>query len=113
MRSTPMRPARRLAALAAAVAVAFAACGGDDDDDAADPATSTATAGASTPVDGSAAGSSSTPSAGSGAGTTAPAFADEEPVEGGDLRVVYSSNPSSLDPVQGGSGGDHVSLYLF
>ena len=44
---------------------------------------------------------------------TTPVFADGEPVEGGDLRVVYSSNPSSLDPVQGGSGGDHVSLYLF
>ena len=28
-------------------------------------------------------------------------------------HVVYSSNPSALDPVQGGSGGDHVSLYLF
>ncbi len=53
-----------------------------------------------------------TPAGGSSAETT-PVFADGEPVEGGDLRVVYSSNPSSLDPVQGGSGGDHVSLYLF
>jgi ABC-type transport system substrate-binding protein len=46
-----------------------------------------------------------------GGGTTAPSGGDSKPISGGTLRMVHVSNPSSLDPHTGGSGGDHVSLY--
>ncbi len=68
------------------VALLVAACGSSDDADSGAPE-STGGAAAST-----------TEAAG-------------EPVRGGDLRVVHTANPSSLDPIGGGSGGDHVSLY--
>ena len=107
MQSTPVRRRRRLAGTVVAI-VLLAACGGDDDDADGGTAPSAPPAGStsgSTPgsVEGSGQGSAvgSTPTSGG------------EPVDGGTLRVVYSSNPSSLDPVQGGSGGDHVTLYLF
>jgi ABC-type transport system substrate-binding protein len=111
MHVLPARARRRLVAGLALCAIAVAACGGDDDDDAgeaggsAPPATESSGSVAATTGSGSAPGSTAAP-----AGTTA---ADDEAVDGGDLRVVYSSNPSSLDPVQGGSGGDHVTLFLF
>ena len=44
-------------------------------------------------------------------GMTRPAFADEEAVKGGILRVAAPFNPSSLDPVTSGAGSDHMILY--
>jgi peptide/nickel transport system substrate-binding protein len=116
MRSaSPRASRRRLTGALALCALVLAACGGDDDDDAADPTTPSVSAAGSTQPSGSAPPDGSTP-AGSTPGTTPGSAAGPdggEAVDGGTLRVVYSSNPSSLDPVQGGSGGDHVSLYLF
>jgi peptide/nickel transport system permease protein/peptide/nickel transport system substrate-binding protein len=110
MRSTSTRAARRLAGAAAVCAVLLAACGGDDDDD-------DASAGAGSAETEATSSTGSSPADGSTVGSEAPSGpttdAEGDPVDGGTLRVVYSSNPSSLDPVQGGSGGDHVSLYLF
>lgn len=34
-----------------------------------------------------------------------------DPVSGGELRIAYSLSPSSLDPLRGGAGSDHVMLY--
>lgn len=42
---------------------------------------------------------------------TPSAFAQSTPRKGGILKVVAPSNPSSLDPVTGGQGGDHAFLY--
>ncbi len=50
--------------------------------------------------------------AGSAALAAVPALrAKAEPRRGGTLRVAYWNNPSSLDPMTGTSGGDHVYLY--
>ena len=46
-----------------------------------------------------------------GPDVTDAAAATGTPVEGGELRVVAPVEPSSLDPVTGVSGGDHMSLY--
>lgn len=53
---------------------------------------------------------------GSGGSTTgsgdAPKSTDYgKPVSGGDLVAVQTVSPTSLDPIVGGSGGDHVSLW--
>jgi peptide/nickel transport system substrate-binding protein len=40
--------------------------------------------------------------------TAAPA---NQPKAGGKVTVIHVSNPSSLDPITGGSGNDHMSLY--
>ena len=32
---------------------------------------------------------------------------------GGKLTAIHVSNPSSLDPILGNSGNDHMSLYPF
>ncbi|WP_153505964.1 ABC transporter substrate-binding protein [Cumulibacter manganitolerans] len=34
-----------------------------------------------------------------------------DPVSGGELRIGYALSPSSLDPLRGGAGSDHVTLY--
>jgi len=50
-----------------------------------------------------------------GAGTLMAAGSDataqRTPLKGGVLRVSSLANPSSLDPVTGGSGVDHIYLY--
>ena len=46
-----------------------------------------------------------------GPDVTDAAAATGTPVEGGELRVVAPVEPSSLDPITGVSGGDHMSLY--
>jgi peptide/nickel transport system substrate-binding protein len=95
-RSTARRRRRTAAPALLAVALGLAACGSDDGDDAAQP-----DAGADTSAPGTASGSA-----------TAPSSADAgQPVSGGDLTVLHVSSPSSLDPVSGGSGHDHLSLY--
>jgi len=40
-----------------------------------------------------------------------PAFAQETPHKGGVLKVSAAANPSSLDPMTGGSGADHSFLW--
>ncbi|MPY95797.1 MAG: hypothetical protein GEV08_22905 [Acidimicrobiia bacterium] len=79
-----LRIDRRWPALLAVLCLAAAACGGSDD------------SGGQSALEG---------------GATTAAEDVGEPVQGGNLRVVHYSNPSSLDPIAGGSGGDHVSLY--
>lgn len=44
-------------------------------------------------------------------GTVRRAYASEEAVKGGVLRVAAPFNPSSLDPVTSGAGSDHMILY--
>jgi ABC-type transport system substrate-binding protein len=77
---------RALAAMAAAFAVTLAACGG----------------GSSSPD--TTAGPGTTAAGGGGTETTAPA-------QGGTLRVVHPTAPTTLDPAAGNSGFDHIYLY--
>ena len=49
--------------------------------------------------------------AGLGATLAAPAWAASEPRRGGVLRVAAPTNPSSLDPIAGTAGSDHIYLY--
>jgi ABC-type transport system substrate-binding protein len=107
MHTVPARAGRRLAAGLVLSALTLGACGGDDDAGGDDPPAATAATDATAAPDDPAGTTAET------AGTAAGGDGEGEPVPGGDLRVVYSSNPSSLDPIQGGSGGDHVTLFLF
>jgi ABC-type transport system substrate-binding protein len=88
---------RRAGLLVVAAALALAACGGDDDDAGGNAPTPTAAA------TGGAA--SSGPASGATVAETG------EPTSGGTLRVAVAVDPSSLDPQQGPSGSDHVTLY--
>lgn len=77
---------RALAAAAAALAVTLAACGGG----------------------------SSSPDTTGGPGTTAAGGGGTEttvPAQGGTLRVVHPTAPTTLDPAAGNSGFDHIYLY--
>jgi peptide/nickel transport system permease protein/peptide/nickel transport system substrate-binding protein len=85
-------------ALLVAFALGVAACGSDDGDE-----------GSATTEGGTATPSSDATSA---PGSTSPERpAEGEPVSGGELTVLHVSSPASLDPVSGGSGHDHLSLY--
>lgn len=88
--------------LAFALAVTAAACGGDDDDDdaVADATTTPAAAATSSATD---------PPAGPDATGTTPGSA--APVSGGEITVIAPTDASSLDPISGNSGNDHMLLY--
>jgi ABC-type transport system substrate-binding protein len=88
------------ALLVAALGLA-AACGDDDDD--ASPAASSEPS----PDESSAPGT--TPA--SDAPTSAPTSEAGAPVQGGEITVLHPTDSSSLDPVSGNSGNDHMSLY--
>jgi ABC-type transport system substrate-binding protein len=78
-----------------------AACGGDDDDDASD-----------TSADAPSETSSGTDAAPApGPSTSAATEDDGSPVEGGEITVLHPTDSSSLDPISGNSGNDHMSLY--
>jgi len=90
------------APLLAFALVAAASCGGDDDDTSpdtsGDAAVATSSAGDATPgSDGTAASVTATGS--------------EAPVQGGEITVIHPTDSSSLDPISGNSGNDHMSLY--
>jgi peptide/nickel transport system permease protein/peptide/nickel transport system substrate-binding protein len=85
-------------ALLVALALGAAACGSDGGDEGSG---STEPAGDSTPSSDS----------GSPSGTSPEQPSEGEPVLGGEMTVLHVSSPSSLDPVSGGSGHDHMSLY--
>jgi ABC-type transport system substrate-binding protein len=87
--------------LALALVVTAAACGGDDDDDDAASVASTA------PADATSAGTD--PPA--GADTTAATSDSAAPVAGGEITVIAPTDASSLDPISGNSGNDHMLLY--
>ena len=63
-----------------------------------------------TTTDGSSEGSASPTTASSGT-TTGSAAPQGDPVTGGELTIGNPLTPSNLDPISGGSGGDHQSLY--
>src|SRR5215207_2866064 len=96
LRSGNHRVTRRgITAVLLAGALIAAGCGDDDDDVAGVPDTGGAgTATAETEEGGEEGG-------------------EEQPQTGGELTVIHVSNPSSLDPITGGSGNDHMSLYPF
>ncbi|MFV0260621.1 MAG: ABC transporter substrate-binding protein, partial [Acidimicrobiales bacterium] len=60
--------------------------------------------------DGTATGGDGATAEGPGTSISTPE-AQGDPVSGGTATIIHQANPSSLDPVTGGSGGDHVSLY--
>ena len=92
--------------LALAVVVA-AACGGDDDDAAPD-ASSEEPAATESVTDASPATDSTATTPGATSQTGSPS---ETPVEGGEITVIHPTDSSSLDPISGNSGNDHMSLY--
>lgn len=97
VRTTRTDHSRRRSASAltiGALLLAAVTCGGDDDDATTDG--TAATDDTATPVDGS-----------TGSEPTVPAV----PQQGGTLRYASVSEPTTLDPHKGTSGGDHVSLY--
>jgi len=104
-------PVRTLPAALVALALAVAsACGGDDDDDADSDVADTP--GATSAVTSGDTGDSAAPaSTVSEEGDDGDAADDGEPVAGGEIVVLYGADPSTLDPVPGNSGGDHMSLY--
>jgi ABC-type transport system substrate-binding protein len=122
MHPEPWRSNRReaLGALLGLVLLA-AGCSSDSKSDGNSAPTIAAGGGATTSAGGSTATSGSTAGSGTAAGTTAaggstaPAstVAGGAPVEGGTLTAIHVSNPSTLDPIRGNSGNDHVSLYPF
>jgi ABC-type transport system substrate-binding protein len=87
--------------VAIALAVTAVACGGDDDDGdvEAPPSAPTVAAGDTSPTTEGSAGADTT-TADSGA-----------PVVGGELTVIAPTDASSLDPISGNSGNDHMLLY--
>jgi ABC-type transport system substrate-binding protein len=100
-----MRTAIRHRTWTAAVlasALAFAAACGDDDAAAPD-------ASADQPV-ATSTGSGAAPGTDSSAGSVATSGPDA-PVAGGEITVIHVTDSSSLDPISGNSGNDHMSLY--
>lgn len=106
MNPDPWRPNRRelLAAIGgiSGLTLLAAACSSDSKSDSGTAAPGTSGATATTVAGG----------AGSLPATTAGGAADA-PVSGGQFTAIHVSNPSTLDPIQGNSGNDHVSLYPF
>jgi peptide/nickel transport system substrate-binding protein len=109
--------------LVLALGIAAAACGGDDDD--ASDASGVAAVATSAGTEPSA-GPTATDQPASGAtepaasDATEPAAAADttagtpgagEPTPGGEITVVVPTDASSLDPISGVSGNDHMSLY--
>jgi len=96
------RHGRTVSSVVLALALVAAACGDDDDDDAASDATDPpAATSAGTSGDGDDAPSD----------TTGGGDAEGEPVPGGEIVVIHVTDSSSLDPISGNSGNDHMSLY--
>jgi peptide/nickel transport system substrate-binding protein len=99
---TPFRH-RTLTASMLALALAFAAAACGDDDDAAPDASSDEPVATSS-------GSGAAPTTGSSAGSVATSGTGA-PVSGGEITVIHVTDSSSLDPISGNSGNDHMSLY--
>ncbi len=85
-----------------ALALAFAAACGDDDDAAPDASNDQPVA--------TSADSGAAPGTDSSAGSVATSGTDA-PVTGGEITVIHVTDSSSLDPISGNSGNDHMSLY--
>ncbi|MFT3854103.1 MAG: ABC transporter substrate-binding protein [Ilumatobacteraceae bacterium] len=101
---------RRASALTcgALLLICAAACSSDSSKS----STSTNASASSTPASSSAA---STQPSGPAGTTNDPSTSDGPsegtPQRGGDLRIAYSTEPTSLDPSKGSSGNDYMSLY--
>ena len=95
-----------LIALALAVATA---CGGDDDDDAGSEATDPPVATSLTTSRDT--GATPAGTAGEGEDTDEDTGDEGEPVQGGEITVIHVTDSSTLDPISGNSGNDHMSLY--